>query len=262
MNISKEQLAEMLRNERFPRSAKYDAQWVVENSMGPHPLWLTEWLCEEMDLKPGMRVLDMGCGKAITSIFLAREYGVQVWANDLWVSASDNWRRIREAGIEKRVCPIHAEAHALPYAERFFDAIVCVDAYIYFGTDDLYLNYIRKFLTPAGQLGVVSPGLMKAFEGQAVPGHLRPFFGDDCWSWHTDEWWRSHWARTNLVDVKLTDTLPGGCGMYLQWKRALDAAGHSRWPRDIQVLEADKGEYVGFVRMVARRKEKHDDESS
>jgi hypothetical protein len=53
MNISKEQLAEMFRNERFPRSAKYDPQWVVKNEMGPNALWLTEWLCERMELKSG-----------------------------------------------------------------------------------------------------------------------------------------------------------------------------------------------------------------
>jgi len=37
-----------------------------------------------------MRVLDLGCGKALSSIFLAKEYGTQVWATDLWISATDN----------------------------------------------------------------------------------------------------------------------------------------------------------------------------
>ena len=35
-------------------------------------------------LEPGMRVLDLGCGKGLSSIFLAKEFGVQVWAADLW----------------------------------------------------------------------------------------------------------------------------------------------------------------------------------
>lgn len=42
MNISKEQSAEMLANEQFPRSAKYDAQWVLENEMRQSALWLME----------------------------------------------------------------------------------------------------------------------------------------------------------------------------------------------------------------------------
>src|SRR5690606_41328511 len=84
-----------LRVPRFPRAAGYDPRWVVENQMGPNPLWLVEWLWPAVDLPPGSRVLDLGCGKALTSIFLAREYGVRVVAADLWVPPGDNWRRIQ-----------------------------------------------------------------------------------------------------------------------------------------------------------------------
>src|SRR5205085_559968 len=53
----------------------YDPRWIIDNQMGPHPLWLMEWLCEAFDLPARARVLDLGCGKALTSIFLAREFG-------------------------------------------------------------------------------------------------------------------------------------------------------------------------------------------
>ena len=62
----------------FPRSATYDPAWMLENLMGPNAVWLAEALAQVMCLKPGMRVLDMGCGRAISSIFLAREFGLQV----------------------------------------------------------------------------------------------------------------------------------------------------------------------------------------
>ena len=78
---------------KYPKTEKYDVNWIEKNWMGPNPLWLLEDLCEHMDLRPGMKVLDMGCGKGITSVFLANEYGVTVFANDLWVSATDNLRR-------------------------------------------------------------------------------------------------------------------------------------------------------------------------
>ena len=97
--------------------------------MGPNVLWLTESLSQVMALKPGMRILDMGCGTAISSIFLAKEFDLQVWATDLWNPASKNWERVREAGLEDRVFPIHAEAHSLPFPGDFFDAIVSMDAY-------------------------------------------------------------------------------------------------------------------------------------
>lgn len=195
MNLSNEQMAEMLRIESLPRSSKYDPGWVFENEMGPNALWLTELLCEKMELKPGMRVLDMGCGRAMSSIFLAREYGVQIWANDLWIDATDNWRRICEAGVEDRVFPIHAEAHALPYAEGFFDAVVSLDSYHYYGTDDLYLGrYFAKLVKPGGQIGIVAPGLTQAIEGD-VPRHLESFWvPKECFSFHTAAWWQRHWS--------------------------------------------------------------------
>jgi len=245
----------------FPRSSKYDARWVCENQMGPSALWLTEWLCQEMDLRPGMRVLDMGCGMAMSSVFLAREFDVQVWANDLWISATDNWQRIREAGLEDRICPIHAEARSLPYAEGFFDAIVSIDSYHYYGTDDLYLNGFAKFVKPGGPIGIVVPALMRDFDGP-VPGHLTrkqksgsAFWASDCWCIHTLDWWRELWGRPGPVQIETADTLTDGCRHWLQHERAIDAAGTNRFPSDAEVLEADGGRYLGFARLVARRKE-------
>jgi len=36
-------------------------------------------------------------------------------AADLWMSQDYSWRRIVEAGVADRVCPIRSEAHALPF---------------------------------------------------------------------------------------------------------------------------------------------------
>jgi len=113
------ELAEIYR--QFPRSQKYDLQWMVEDQMGPNVVWLAEGLMQIMELKPGMRVLDMGCGKAVSSIFLAKEFGVQVWATDLWIEAGENWQRVQKAGMEGKVFPVHGEAHSLPFADGFFD---------------------------------------------------------------------------------------------------------------------------------------------
>jgi cyclopropane fatty-acyl-phospholipid synthase-like methyltransferase len=56
--------------------------------MGPHLLWLLEDLCRDLDLTAGMRVLDLGSGNGATSVFLAREFGVDVVASDWWVEAA------------------------------------------------------------------------------------------------------------------------------------------------------------------------------
>lgn len=94
-------------NGMFPRSNAYSPEWVKASaSGGANAMWLCEWLCSVLDLKPGMRVLDLGCGRAASSIFLAREFGVQVWATDLWFDPYENMRRIHDAGLASSVYPM------------------------------------------------------------------------------------------------------------------------------------------------------------
>ncbi len=255
MKRTKEELAEAFKLEEFPRSAKYDPGWVIENLMGPNVLWLTESLSQVMQLEPGMRVLDMGCGRAISSIFLVKEFDVQVWATDLWIKPSENAGRIRDADVEDRVFPVHAEAHSLPFADEFFDAIVSMDAYHYWGTDDLYLRkYFTRLVKPGGQMGIVVPGLTQELSSSEPPDHLRPYWYWGFCSFHSPEWWRRHWEKCGIVTVELADMIPNG------WKHWL-ASGEiavewqDREDDETEMVRLDAGRNLGFTRMVARRTE-------
>lgn len=237
-------------SERFPRSSKYNPDWVVASaSGGANALWLTEWLAQALDLRPGMRLLDLGCGRAMSSIFLRREFGVQVWATDLWFSASENLHRVRDAGVEDGVFPIHADARCLPFASGFFDAIVSIDSFIYYGTDDLYLNYLARFVKPGGPIGIAGAGLSREIEG-AVPQHLREWWTPDLWSLHSESWWRRHWERTGVMDIDLADAMPEGWRLWLDWHRRIAPDNEP----EIKALEADRGQYLAYVRLVGRRR--------
>lgn len=242
----------------FPRSGRYDPDWMMDNQMGPNAVWLAEWLTDELALKPGMRVLDLGCGRAMTSIFMANEYDVRVWAADLWISPDYNWKRVLEADAGDRVYPLRMEAHALPFPEGFFDAVVSCDAYQYFGTDELYLSYLSRYIRPGGMLGVVVPGFMQAFE--EIPDHLsvpqtngKVFWEDDCWSFKTTDWWRDLWRRNRSVTDVRVDTMADGWRHWMDFERALESSGKSLFPSDAEALEKDQGRYIGFVRAIARR---------
>src|ERR1700722_3654662 len=166
---------------QFPRASQYHPEWVLANaSGGANSLWLAGWLASALGFWPGMRGLDLGCGRASSSIFLRREFGVQVWATDLWFSAAENFERIRDAGVEDGVFPIHADARSLPFAHDFFDAIICIDSFPYFGTDDLYLNYLAAFVKPGGPIAIAGAGLTREIDG-AVPDHLREWWTQDLW---------------------------------------------------------------------------------
>jgi SAM-dependent methyltransferase len=235
---------------RFPRSSKYHPDWVVASaSGGANSLWLTEWLASALNLKEGMRVLDLGCGRAASSIFIHREFGVQVWATDLWFSASENLQRIRDAGAHDAVFPIHADARALPFATDFFDAVVSIDSFMYFGTDDLYLAYLARFVKPGGALGIAGAGLMQEIEGP-VPAQLREWWEPSLCCLHSAPWWQHHWERTRILTVGLADTMPDGWLAWLEWQRTIYPDNH----KELQAVEADRGAYLGYVRVVGHRR--------
>jgi len=240
---------EHLVSERFPRSSAYHPDWVLAAvSGGANSLWLTEWLTEAMDLRPGMRVLDLGCGRGASSIFLHRELGVQVWATDLWFDASERLARIRDAGVEDGVFPLHSDARQLPFAAQFFDAIVSIDSFVYYGTDDLYANYLARFLQPGGQIGIAGSGLIAEFDGP-VPEHLAAWWEPSMACLHSADWWRRHWQRTGIVEVDVADTMADGWRAWLAWQHAV-APGNVT---EIAALEADAGRTLGYVRVVAHR---------
>jgi cyclopropane fatty-acyl-phospholipid synthase-like methyltransferase len=240
----------LLISDRFPRASKYNPEWIMASVSGAaNSLWMTEWLTEAMGLRPGMRVLDLGCGRGASSVFLRREYGVQVWATDLWYSADENLQRLEDAGVADGVCPIHADARSLPFATDFFDAIVSIDSFFYYGTDDLYLSYLARFVKPGGRIGMAGAGLMQEIEGP-MPAHLKEWWTPDLCCLHSSDWWRRHWERSEILTMETADTLSGGWQFWRDWIKLIAAGNRT----EIEAVETDAGRFLGYVRAVGRRR--------
>ncbi|HBU12735.1 MAG TPA: SAM-dependent methyltransferase [Clostridiales bacterium] len=243
---------------KYSRTEKYDQNWIAEHWMGPNPLWLLEELCENLTLRPGMKVLDMGCGKGLTSVFLAKEYGVTVFANDLWISATDNLKRFREAGVSDSVFPMHAEAHALPYADEFFDAAISIDSYEYYGTDEIYFpNIYAKLVKPGGQFGIVVPGLTREFEG-GCPETLKELWVGEMFSFHSKDWWRRHWEKTGIAEITACYDMEDPKGIWWPWAKWAAENFDKEWGEggdfDTKFLQADTNNDVALVVMAATKK--------
>jgi len=232
-------------NHKFPRAAKYDPEWQLENEMGSPCLWLAEAVTEKMCLKPGMKVLDLGCGMAISSVFLAKEYGVKVFATDLWVAASDNMKRVQDAGVEDLVFPIQAEAHALPYADNFFDAVICLNSYQFYGTADTYFNdHLGKLVKPHGEIGFALPGIFEEFD-DLVPEYLKEHWWSDFYYFHSLDWWKRHFRRCGKVDIIFADDFDGyGAEMMPLWESI---------PNRMQMIRTDNGRNFCWYRLVIKK---------
>jgi SAM-dependent methyltransferase len=245
--------SDLIRPDRYPRASRYDPAWLLALDMGPDPLWLLENLLPDLALAPGMRVLDLGSGKGATSVFLARELGVRVHAVDWWIRAEHAAATFRDAGVTDLVTAVRAEAHALPFEQHRFDAVVCIDAYEYFGASPDYLPYLARFVKPGGRIGVATPALRTEPAPGRIPPHVAAVVGDEALRWHAALWWRDLWERSGAVDVITARLQEDGWDDWVLWQRAADrAAGHFAGSAVLDMLLADGGEQLTFALLAAR----------
>ena len=117
------------------RADHYRQYFTKDYLMGPNSFRLLDELIRRNPYNVRWdRTLDLGCGMALTSVFLANETPAKsVYAFDLWVSATENLKRIRDLSLEDRIVPIHGDALDMPFAQDWFDTVVSVDSYHYFG---------------------------------------------------------------------------------------------------------------------------------
>lgn len=227
---------------------KFDFEFLKDNMMGPNSVRILEELCKDLELKPGARIMDLGCGKGLTSIFLAEEFDVQVFATDLWITATENDARFRERGLDGRVIPIHADARNLPYAEGFFDGIVSVDSYYYFGTGEGFVDkYMAPLVKKGGFLAVAMPGLRKEFDGGIVPPELLPYWQEDM-NFHSAAWWKELWSKEKAIEVTQSRSMDCHKKAWEDWLKCDNPYAKS----DIGFIEADGGRYIDTVEIIAK----------
>lgn len=225
-------------------------EFIAQNLMGPNSVLILQELLPSLELTPGMRILDLGCGTGLTSFYLAEQFDVRVYAVDLWVSASENWARARQLGLTDRVTPIHADAHQLPFAEGFFDLALSIDGYHYFGSSENYLyQYFAPLVRPGGQLAIAVPGLSAELEG-AVPPELAPFWCPEMNTFHSHAWWRRLWERSGLLRDIESRSLACHDAAWRSWL----TCGNPHALEDIPFYEADVHQRLATAAVTARKK--------
>ena len=89
-----------------------------ETLMGPNSARVLEELFKKypLQLEKDDTVLDLGCGKGLTSLVIAKETGAKVYANDLWISAEENAGRFEDWGVGEQITPVCEDAADLCFA--------------------------------------------------------------------------------------------------------------------------------------------------
>ena len=185
---------------------KYEKFMSAQMLMGPNSLRiLQELLCKyPPELCSEDKVLDLGCGKGLTSYALAIETGAKIYANDLWISEEDNLARFKEWGVEGQVIPVHADANKFSFEKQMFNALVSIDAYHYFaGEQGFFSEKILPFLADGATVLIGIPGIKDEFSGRSEE-LLSDWLVKDAYMFKSISQWReiigSH-ERIDSVDV-------------------------------------------------------------
>ena len=230
----------------------YRKYFTKEYMMGPNALRLLSEVVEDNPNATSKgNVLDLGCGAALSSIFLANETSADtVWALDLWVSATDNYKRICENRLENKIIPIHGDALAMPFAHEYFDAVVSVDTYHYFGCEEnVFAEKILPFIKKGGYTLIVVPGLKEEPTGD-MKTLMDEWAGDEAYMFKTKEWWAKHIAKgcEEQVEVEVYESVQ----FNLVWQEWFDS-GHEYGARDQEFLERGLKDILNFVMIVVRK---------
>ena len=106
----------------------------------------------------------------------------------------------------------------------------------------------------AGRAGRnVVPGLTQELSSADPPEHLQPYCYWDFWSFHSPDWWRRHWERSGVVSVELAEMIPDGSKHWIK-SDEISAEWQGKQSDEADMLRVDAGRYLGFTRMVGRRK--------
>ena len=113
----------------------------------------TDRILKKLYLKPGMELLDIGCGWGFLLIRAAKNYGVKGMGITLSKEQKKKFEeRIREEGLEGQLEVQLMDYRDLPKSGRKFDRVVSVGMLEHVGRDnyDLFMRSVKEVMEPGG----------------------------------------------------------------------------------------------------------------
>lgn len=191
------------REMEFPKTNHFDINVIRSKIMGPNTCKLTEELMESANIPQGSVVLDLGSGSGISSVMLAREYGFITYATDLWSDPGENMRFFESQCLTNReIVPVKADAERLPFAHGFFDAMVCVDSYNYFGRNPEFLDKcLLPYLKDGAELYLAISGMTKDCHDNLPACLLTSWTPEQLEYIHDMDYWHTMFSHSSGVEI-------------------------------------------------------------
>ena len=220
---------------------------------GPNGMRQAEELSSYLNIKSNMRVLDLGCGPGLSTLYLVKKYGVEVFAADLYVTPTENYERFAKLGIADKAIPIPADAtKEMPFAKGYFDILFSVDAYMHFGYTKGMLAAIASYVKKGGYIAIAIVGLKKDFNGK-IPKEMQPFFTTKEMNEQVRgiDWWTDLWSKESgveIVSIKEMDCHKQAWDEYLASRNP--NVEEEKW--DLDMMKAEGGKYYNTIQLIAK----------
>lgn len=236
---------------KYPRSAKYCDGELMSLIMGPNPIKLEEELLENNRIASGSTVCDLGSGNGLTSVFLANEYGFKVYAADLWSDPKKNSVFFKNLGFSaEQIIPVKADARALPFDKEFFDAVVSVDSYNYFGRDPAFLDEkLLPFVKTGGYIYIAIPGMKNDCHDHLPPELLLSWNEEQMDFMHDIHYWRSIIEQAKDCEIISIKEMRSNKEVWDDWLRQDNEYARG----DRKSMEAGAGKYLNFIQIILRK---------
>lgn len=151
--------------------------------MEQHHLDITMKTLRLMDLRPGERVLDLGCGSGWATRLLARlvSDGPEGFGQVIGLDVSDEMVRLARAASREfeNILYVQGSASKIPWEENFFDKVLSVESFYYYPDQDRALMELFRVMAPKGRLYILinlykdNPYSLQWVDKLKVPVHVR-----------------------------------------------------------------------------------------
>lgn len=127
-------------------------------SWGPGSFDMAFSLIQATNIRPGMRILEVGGGSGQIATTLAKHWNVSVVTLEPWTDGSDIRNISSSEGVENRVLPMRLKAQSLPFADQTFDAVISVGSFEMIGDErPQALSEIVRVAKIGAMIGIAEP---------------------------------------------------------------------------------------------------------